>query len=139
MTAWLDAFQSLTVGGKIAFISGHILVILLIMLWEMHAAHSHDAKRLITAEHAEKLVHTVQTSPKNDDIQNVHSGVRYLLDKFCNNLRKPPFYYQSGDDGDNPPCHLQSQRHIRIIVDWLRKRVNQSGKEPNYSSLNFLL
>jgi hypothetical protein len=106
MTAWLDAFQSLTIGGKIAFMSGHILVILLIVLSEMHEAQSHDAKRLITTEHAEKLVHTVQTSPKNDNVQNVRGRVRYLLDKFRNNLRKSPFYNQSGDDGDNPPRHL---------------------------------
>jgi len=125
-----EQFRSLSIGGKIAMVSGHVLVILLIVLWETSRAQRHNAKRLsaTTIEPTEKLIHTIGTSPQKGNLCNAHKGLTYLLETFRNSLSKYHLYYQSDKDGNSPTYPVQ--RHMRAIVNKLRRRVNQSGKEP---------
>ena len=129
-----EQFRSLSVGGKIAFVCGHILVLLLIILCETHREQRQNAKRSPTAipcsiiEPAEKLIHTISTCPQKGNLRNAHKRLAYLLETFRNSLGKYQLHYQSKINGDSP-TH-QFQRHIRDIVNKLRRGVNQSGKEP---------
>jgi len=134
----LQYFQSLSVMGKVAVIAGYILMALLIILWEKSRTHRHATTRLPTVipnsvvEQTEKLVHTVTTSPSKQNQYNPRKGARYLLETFRSSLSKCVVYCKSRNDGENHPkcCQQYIPKHIHAIVDCLRRRVNQSGKEP---------
>jgi hypothetical protein len=136
---WLlfEEFQSLSIGGKIAIVASHILVVLLLMLWEEFRVQRHNAKRSSTAtlnplsQPVEKLVHTVNTPCKRYNPNNRPS--RGILNTFRNNWIQPHLYCERSNSG-NTPFH-PFRWHIRTIVNKLRRRVNQSGKEPLRRSL----
>ena len=134
----IQYFQSLPVTGKVALIAGYILMVLLIILWEMSRTHKRATTRLPTVmpaptiEETEKLVHTVTTSPTNQNKYNTHKRGGYLLEALISNLKKCVVYCETRADGNNPAHHLQQYivKHILIIVNKLLRRVNESGKEP---------
>jgi hypothetical protein len=130
-------FWGFSIADKIIAVAGFVLIILLIILWEVVKAERHDTKRLSTAtpyliiKSAEKHIHTTSTYSNNGNLRKHHSrGVIrcYLLETFRNSLRKHHVYYETDNNGDSPTHTVQ--RHISTIVNKLRRRVNQSGKEP---------
>lgn len=129
-------FQGLSVWGKVAVIAGYILMALLIILWERSRTHRHDATTLSTVipnsviEEPEKFVHTITACPSKENQYNPYERARHLLETFRHNLRKPIIYCKSCADGNN--VAYQCRDHIRIIVNKLTGRVNQSGKEPPF-------
>jgi hypothetical protein len=135
-------FLELSVWGKVAVIAGYILVILLIMLYETSKAQRYDSERLPTVmpnsviEKTEKLVHTITTSTSKENQYNPHKRAWHLLEAFRINFSKPIIYCESRTDGNNIAHHLQQHivKHIGTIVNKLRRRVNESGKEPTRQS-----
>jgi hypothetical protein len=131
-------FQSLSTTGKVSLIAGYILMALLIILWEKSKARRRAATRLptlapnSTIEETEKLIHAITTPPSKDNQYDARNRVRHLLETFRSNLSKCIVYCKSHNDGEkHPNCHQDYiPKHIRSIVDCLRRRVNQSGKEP---------
>lgn len=124
MISW---FQSLSIGGKIAFVAGYILMILFLILWEIYNTQRHDAKRLpmvmptSTIEETKKLVHTITTPTSKQNQYNAHRRARHLLEIFRINLKKSIVYCKSRDDGNNPAHHLQQyiQKVIISLVRWI--------------------
>ena len=151
MTIWFltDEFRSLTATGKIAVVAGFILMILLVTLWARWLTRKHDAMKLPVSVQpsANKLVEkckdATSESTNSNDLQKQRKNRviwHCLLSTFRNDLRKWRFQYHAEDDGYNQKDPVQTQtrtrfsfpqsRHIRTIVNKLRRRVNQSGKEP---------
>jgi hypothetical protein len=134
-------FLELSIWGKVAVIAGYILMALLIILWENYKAHRHSTTRLPTVvtapaiEATEKLVHTITTPTSKENQYDPHKRLRYLLETFRSNHSKPVVYCSSRANRNNYPHHLQQYivKHILVILNKLRGRVNQSGKEPFYS------
>jgi len=115
-------FMSLSINGRILVVLGYILVMLLIIL--IVAPHSDLAK---------KPVHAKGTRRKNGKLYKVYRGVGYLLNKFTNSGREYQVDYERRAERNEQA--YRPQLHIRTIVNWLRRRVNQSGKEPQSLSL----
>lgn len=148
MTIWFlsEQFRSLSIAGKIAAIAGFVLVVLLITLLDMYFAKRHDASTLPTEQLAENRPDGDSSHANCDDMpQHRKGGIvwHYLLGKVLNNWGNNRIHYYSKHDGTT---HNQSPldgsakptrvifrfsiSHIRTIVNWLKGRVNQSGKEP---------
>jgi len=131
-------FLELSVWGKVAVIAGYILMALLIILWENYKAHRHSTTRLPTVvtapaiEATEKLVHTITTSTSKENQYDPHKRLRYVLETFRSNHSKCIVYCESHNARQKHLKHLQQYlpKHIRTIVNRLRRGVNQSGKEP---------
>jgi hypothetical protein len=136
---FVQFFQSLTVGGKIAMIAGYALMALLIILWEQSRARRHAATRLppvipnSVINPTEKFVHTITTCTSKENQYNNHKRVRHLFETIRINFSKTIIYCESRTDGNNIAHHLQqliSTHYISTIVNRFRRIVNQSGKEP---------
>jgi hypothetical protein len=133
-------FLELSVWGKVAVIAGYALLALLIILWEQSRARRHTATRLPTVipnsviEPTEKFVHTSPTSTRKENQYNPHKGARYLLEMFRSSLSKCVVYCESHNTREKHLKYLQQYipKHIHTILDFLRRRVNQSGKEPSF-------
>jgi hypothetical protein len=131
---WLEWLQSLPITGKVAIIAAHILVVLLIMLYAIATSQRGNTNKAPMAmpysvEPAVKLVQTTRSSPKKGKLYNTNKRVRHLLNIFCNNnLIKHLLYYEAYNGSENPTQDIRW--HIRHIVNKLRRRVNESGKEP---------
>lgn len=130
----LEQFRSLSVGGKIAVVAGHIVGLLLIILLETYRTQRHEAKRLSKptscsiVEPAEEPIHARTASQKKGNFGNKGKGMTYFLEGLRNGWRKYQLHYQAENPRDSPM--YPTQRHIRAIVNKLRRRVNHSGKEP---------
>jgi hypothetical protein len=132
---WLlfEEFQSLSIGGKIAIVAAHILVVLLLILLEEFRVQRHETKKSLTTtldspliKPVEKPVHTIYTSCERQKSDN-HPN-RGIRNTFRNNLIQPHLYCRRSNSG-NAPLH-PFHSHIPTIINKLRRRVNQSGKEP---------
>jgi hypothetical protein len=128
-------FLELSVWGRIAVIAGYILMTLLIVLWEHFRRHRHNTTRspmVMPIEKTEKFVHTITACPSKQNQYNPYKRQRHLLETFRINLRHSIIYCKSRDDSNNPAYHFQQHivKHISTIVNKLRRRVNESGKEP---------
>lgn len=131
-------FLELSAWGKVAMIAGYILMALLLILWETSRARRRAATTLpmltpnSLIDPTEKLVHTVATSASNQNQYNPRKGARYLLELLRSDFSKSIVYCQSHNARQKYLKSLQQYlpKHIRTIVNWLARRVNQSGKEP---------
>jgi len=141
-------FQSLSVWGKVAVIAGYALMALLIILWEQSRVRRHAATRLPTVipnsviEQTEKFVHTSPTSTRKENQYKPHKRMWHLLETLRINFSKPIIYCESRTNGNDIAHHLQQRisTHISIIVNRLRRRVNESGKEPaGWFSINMVV
>lgn len=111
-------FMSLSISDRMMTILGYILVMLLITL--MAVPHS---------DLAEKPVHTRSTRRKNGKLYKAHVWLSYLLDKSANSRREYQVDYERRAERNEQA--YRPQWHILTIVNKLRRRVNQSGKEPD--------
>ena len=136
---WLlfEDFQSLSIGGKIAIVAAHILVVLLLILLEEFRVQRNETKKSLTTtldssliEPVKKPVYAINTPCERDKSHNRPS--RGILNIFRNNWIQPHLYGKPSSSGNNPfhPFHS----HMSTIVNKLRRRVNESGKEPNKPS-----
>ena len=131
---WLlfEEFQSLSIGGKIVVVAWHILAILCLMLWEESKAQKHDARESSTAtpnsliEYTEKLVHTNKNPHERGNPHKRSCGG--IMNTLRNSWIQAHLYCKANKKGDRSIYQFRS--HIRTIVNWLRRGVNQSGKEP---------
>lgn len=131
-------FLELSIWGRVTVIAGYALMALLIILWEQSRARRHAVMRLpmvipnSVIEPTEKFVHTSPTSTRKENQYNPHKGARHLLETFCSNLDKCVVYCKSHNAREKHLKYLQQYipKHIHNILDFLRRRVNQSGKEP---------
>jgi hypothetical protein len=137
-------FLELSAWGKLAMISGYILMALLLILWETSKTHRRFAMKspMVTPnsliDPTEKLVHTVAAAASNQNQYNPRKGARYLLKLFRSNFSKPIVYCQSHNARQKhlKPLQQYLPQHIRTILNWLARRVNQSGKEPSVRGLD---
>jgi hypothetical protein len=133
---WLlcKEFQGLSIGGKIAIVAAHILVVLLLILLEEFRVQRHEAKKSLTTtldspliEPVEKPIHTICAPCERQESDNhPNRGIRNTL---RNNLIHPDLYCRRSNSGNTPLHPFHS--HISTIINKLRRRVNQSGKEPS--------
>ena len=149
MTIWFfsNEFINLPITGKIAAIAGFALVILLITLLDISLAKRHVANRLPTNELPKNCPDDNSTPANRDYMPQRSKGWviwHSLLGKILSNWGKDCIHHQPKYDGDtynqpsleasaNPSrtiATFSQSRHIRIIVNWLGRLVNHSGKEP---------
>ena len=130
---WLEEFQSLSIGGKIAIVAAHILIVLLLILLEEFRVQRHETRKSLTTmldspliEPVEKPVHTIYTSCERQKSDN-HS-TRGIRNTFRNKLIHPRLYCRRSNSGNTPLHPFHS--HTSGIINKLRRRVNESGKEP---------
>jgi hypothetical protein len=148
MTIWFlsEQFHSFSIAGKLTAIASFILVILLITLLDIYVAKRHATNKSPTEQLAENRPDDNSRHTNCGGMpQHRKGGVawHYPLSNILNNWRNNPIHYYSEHDGTthnrSPPSGRTkptrivfgfSRSHIRTIVNKLRRRVNQSGKEP---------
>jgi hypothetical protein len=138
-----EHFRTLPFTGKVAVISGYILVLLVSILWARFLARKQNTRASSTetelakrpTENAHDCANNSQESgnlekPKEDGI--IRLG---FVGKLPNNRGNWYLHYQTENKRqDNEQRSLKPvtrcPAHIHTILDKLRRRVNQSGKEP---------
>ena len=132
---WLlfEEFLSLSIGGKIATVASYVLVVLLLILWEEFRTQRRATKKPSTtplnslSEPTKKFVHAINTSYEREESHNHPS--RGILNTFRNNWIQCYLYGKSSNSSNTP--FYPFRWHISTIVNKLRRRVNESGKEPS--------
>lgn len=147
----LDWFNSLTVTDKVMVVGFFTLGVILVTLWAMFIAKRHDAKELPADTlpfHKDSIENCKDATSSHYEDENQQKPKKRcviwsFLGKCLNSVKEDHIRYPPDDKGDNQNqpsgrCHPSrtilmgfSQSHIRIIVNWLRRIVNHSGKEPN--------
>jgi hypothetical protein len=126
-------FLELSIWGKVAVIAGYALMALLIILWEQFKARRHVATRLPSViEPTEKFIHASPTRTRKENQYEPPKRARHLLDIFRSNPSEGAVYCKSYNGRENHLKYLHQYflKHTHDILDSLRRRVNQSGKEP---------
>ena len=159
MISWyLSWYQSFAIDHPLVLITLLILGIIALIAWARFIEKRYDAKKLpmITPSSLNERNEGIE-NPKNtnggqyeaENQQKQKEGFivwSSLLRQCIGNLRTNWQQQQVNSEGDNPnyPClqskpknlggigviFLFSMFHIRTIVNKLRRRVNESGKEP---------
>ena len=152
MIGW---FKNLTGSSTLEITALYLLVIIGAIAWAGFIAKRHDARWSSTiapssdeqaVEDYEKDSNRTKKRDNQHKLQKAYIVWSYLLSKFCYKVRANLPYNQTDNERDKqkqPPYRGQAKNfgrirvisrfpisHIGIIVNWLRRRVNQSGKEP---------
>ena len=148
MISW---FQGLAIGGKLVAIGFQLLGIILVIAWAVFITKKQDAKRL-PADTLSQGIENQKKSPARPYEDNKHQKQKgefriwHLLGSCLHNVEGKCVRPSADDEGDKckqathwvQPKNFGrirvilrfSESHMRTIVNWLRRRVNQSGKEP---------
>jgi hypothetical protein len=133
-----EQFRSLSVGGRIAVICGHILALFLAILWAKFLARRRSARA--SSMHTEFIGHpTANPNERADSYQEDENLEKPkqgdiigsdLLSNPSDKRSKWYLHYQAGDESPKNHQWIPKSCHIQTIINKLRRRVNQSGKEP---------
>jgi len=135
----LKQFQSLSIGGKMAVVCGHILVLLIVAQLASFLERRRNTRA--SSMQAEFIGHpTIKCNQRGNNAQEnenlekpkegdiIGSG---LLSNQSDNRSDWYFHYQADGERQNHKWWIPKPRHIGTIVNRLRRRVNESGKEPS--------
>jgi len=150
----ISLFQSLTIGGKLIIIGFWLLGIIVLWAWAVFIARRLDARRLPTKILSQGIEECKKSAPRSYKgakhqkpqsqfwirrlLSSCHhiikdNGVRCPADNCGDQCKQPAHRVKSKDFGRIRVIPPISISHIRTIVNRLRRRVNQSGKEPFFS------
>jgi hypothetical protein len=138
-----EQFRSLSVGGKIAVVCGHILVLLLAMLWATFLARRRSVRT--SSAHTEFIGHPTENPneradnpQENENLEKPKQGHIIgsdLLSNPSDNRGDWYLHYQTGDETPKDKQRIPKSCHIATIVNKLRRRVTHSGTEPYSNNL----
>jgi hypothetical protein len=125
-------FGSLSLGGKIAVVGGHIIVLLLMMLWATFLGRKQGDRA--SSVHTDSVRHPIENPnectdnpQENKNLEKPKQGDiigSSLLSNPSDNRSNWYLNYQTGDKTPNNKQRIPKSCHLQTIINKLRRAVN---------------